>query len=61
MQHAKRIYRSLALPVPTFDHIKQFQRGYKEGFGIDLSNSQTIAIMLQQHKTLTAQEGHYDD
>ncbi|MBL8430428.1 MAG: hypothetical protein JNJ95_11130 [Dechloromonas sp.] len=50
MQHQKCVFRNFALPVPTFDHLKEFQREYEQQNKIKLTNSQTLAIILQQHK-----------
>lgn len=50
MQHQKCVFRNFALPVPTFDHLKEFQREYEQQNQIKLTNSQTLAIILEQHK-----------
>lgn len=54
MQHQKCVFRQFALPVETFDHLKQFQRAYEQRHNVSLTNNQTLAIILQQHK---AQQG----
>ena len=50
MQHQKNVFRCFGLPVSTFDYLKQFQRAYEQGHKVRLTNSQTLAIILQQHK-----------
>lgn len=50
MNQPTLVFRSIALPVPTFDYLKQFQREYKRLHNACLSNSQALAIILDQHK-----------
>lgn len=44
------VFRNFALPVPTFDHLKDVQRGYEEQHGVKINNNQTLAIILRQHQ-----------
>lgn len=57
MQHEKAIFRSFALPVSTFDYLKDFQRAYEKHHGVFLNNNQTLAVILGQHKQMTAEHG----
>lgn len=50
MQNQKCVFRNFALPVATFDHLKQFQRQYEQQHQIKLTNNQALAIILAQHK-----------
>lgn len=54
MQHQKCVFRSFALPVPTFDYLKQFQRAYEQQQKVSLTNNQTLAIIMQQHQQFLA-------
>lgn len=60
MNDLKHVFRNFALPVPSFDHLKQFQREYEHLHNVKLTNSQVLAIMLRQHQELVA-EGKCDD
>lgn len=55
MSNIKCVFRNFALPVATFDHLKQFQRSYQEKHLVTLNNSQTLAVMLRQHRQLMEQ------
>lgn len=48
----KCVFRNFALPVATFDHLKQFQRSYEKEHSVKLTNNQMLAIILRQHKDL---------
>lgn len=50
MQNQKCVFRNFALPVVSFDHLKQFQRDYEQQHRIKLTNSQALAIILAEHK-----------
>lgn len=56
-QHQKVVLRSFALPVPAFDHLKDFQRAYERHHGIRLTNSQVLTIILDQHKAQSREVG----
>jgi hypothetical protein len=45
-----RVYRNYALPIATFDYLKQFQREYELRYQAHLSNSQALTLILEQHK-----------
>lgn len=47
---SKSVFRSLALPVPTFDLLKRFQRDYLKTHGLHLTNSQALTAILTQHQ-----------
>lgn len=57
MQHEKAVFRSFALPVSTFDYLKDFQRAYEKRHGVFLNNNQILAVILGQHKQMTAEHG----
>lgn len=46
----KRIFRSFALPIATFDYLKNFQRQYQESHRVLINNNQALAILLEQHQ-----------
>lgn len=46
------VFRNFALPVPAFDHLKDFQRKYEEQHGVKINNNQTLAIILGQHRQM---------
>lgn len=50
MENPKYVFRNFSLPVPTFDHLKQFQREYERQHNVKLTNSQVLAIILEEHK-----------
>jgi len=50
MENHKYVFRNFSLPVPTFDHLKQFQREYEHQHSVKLTNSQALAIILDEHK-----------
>jgi len=60
MQHEKCVFRSFALPVPTFDYLKEFQRGYERKHGVFLNNNQVLAVILDQHKQLTVESEEHE-
>lgn len=51
MENPKYVFRNFSLPVPAFDHLKQFQREYERRYNVKLTNSQVLAIILDEHKT----------
>lgn len=60
MNDLKYVFRNFSLPVPTFDHLKHFQREYERQHKVKLTNSQVLAIMLRQHQEWVA-GGKCDD
>lgn len=60
MNDLKYVFRNFSLPVPTFDHLKHFQREYERQHNVKLTNSQVLAIMLRQHQELVAGGNCYD-
>lgn len=42
MNDLKYVFRNVSLPVPTFDHLKNFQREYERQHNVKLSNSQVL-------------------
>lgn len=58
MQHSQQhlekcVFRSFALPVTTFDYLKQFQRDYQARYGVWINNNEAITIILRQHQQQT--------
>lgn len=48
----KKIFRNFALPLSTFEYLKQFQRDYLERNKVAINNNNALAILLDQHKQL---------
>lgn len=48
----KKIFRSFALPLVTFEYLKLFQRQYLEKYKVAINNNQTLAVLLAEHKQL---------
>lgn len=49
----KRVFRSFAIPVKTFDYFKRFQRKLRVIQGEDLTNNQVLVAILKQHEQYT--------
>lgn len=53
-QHPEKcVFRSFALPVTTFDYLKQFQRDYQARYGVWINNNEAITIILREHRQLS--------
>lgn len=48
------VFRSFALPVEAFDHLKDCQRHIQRTEGLHLTNGRLLARLLMEHKALTA-------
>lgn len=59
MNDPKYIFRNFSLPIATFDHLKEFQRDYEQRNNVKLTNSQTLAIILRQHKAFVGGVKHH--
>jgi hypothetical protein len=46
----KKVFRSFALPIVTFDYLKSFQRQYQDKHRVAINNNQALAILLREHK-----------
>lgn len=46
----KKIFRSFALPISTFDYLKDFQRSYQQRNKVLITNNQALTILLDEHK-----------
>lgn len=46
----KKIFRSFALPLVTFEYLKLFQRNYLSKYEVKINNNQALAILLKEHK-----------
>jgi hypothetical protein len=49
--HQPVVYRQLAIPVSTFDRLKDFQRTHMARHGEQLTLVQTIAAIVREHQT----------
>lgn len=52
-----RVFRSFALPVPAFDHMKEYQRAYHEKHGVWLNNNYILTVILAEHKEMILNAG----
>lgn len=57
MNEEKLVFRQFALPVSTFDYLKDFQRAYEGRHGVRLNNNQVIAVILSEHKEVNGDIG----
>ena len=53
MKNDTRIYRTISFPIKTFDYLKQFQRHREIRSGTHLTNSETLALLLEEHEKST--------
>lgn len=44
------VVRQVIFTIRGFDHLKQFQRMWEADHGVNLSNNQTLALILEQHQ-----------
>lgn len=51
------VFRSFALPVQAFDHLKECPRRIQQAEGVHLTNGRLLARLLMEHKALTAPPG----
>ena len=56
----KKVFRSFALPILTFDYLKKFQREYQDEHRVNINNNQALAILLRQHQQLNEDNEEYD-
>lgn len=49
-QREKAVFRKLAIPVSTFDHIKDTQRAIQAGTGLAIGLNHTMTHIVRQHK-----------
>ena len=52
------VYRQLALPVPVFDYIKQYQRSHEARTGKHLTINQTVSAIVLGYKQNEECEAH---
>jgi len=57
-QPMKLVYRQLALPVSTFDRIKDYQRTHEARTGQRLTIVQTIAAIVREQQLNEEREAH---
>lgn len=46
------VIRTVTIPVHLFDHLKHCQRQFERQEGRKLTNSQTLALILRQHRDM---------
>jgi hypothetical protein len=62
MDSTTLVFRQFALPITTFDYMKDFQRMYERKHDVKLNNNQLLVLMLGQFKTINAEsEEHGSD
>lgn len=62
MDNTNVVFRQFALPVATFDYLKDYQRGYERKHGVRLNNNQLLVVMLAEHKAINEEgEEHETD
>ncbi len=52
------VYRHLAIPVPTFDRIKSYQRAYIVRTGLPMTLVQAVAAIVREHQQSEEREAH---
>ena len=52
------VYRQLAIPVPVFDYIKDYQRARQAAQQQQLTIAQTISAIVQEHQQNVEREAH---
>ena len=53
-----RVYRHLALPVPVFDYLKNYQRSHKARHGEHLTIAQVVTAIVRDHQQNEESEAH---
>lgn len=53
-----RVYRHLALPVPVFDYLKNYQRSHKARHGEHLTIAQVVTAIVHDHQRNEEREVH---
>ena len=51
------VYRSIGLPVSTFDYLKAFQRLRNVQLLKHLTNSEALALLILEHKYMNEESG----
>lgn len=59
METTNLVFRQFALPVATFDYMKDFQRNYERKHGVRLNNNQLLVLMLGQLKVINGDSGEH--
>lgn len=54
-----KVFRSLSLPLVTFEYLKKFQRDYQLKHNVTINNNQTLAVLLAEHKQLNVENEEY--
>lgn len=52
------VYRQLAIPVTTFDRIKDYQRQHTARHGAHLTLVQALAAIVREHQLNEEREAH---
>lgn len=53
MDNTNVVFRQFALPVATFDYLKNYQRAYERKYRVRLNNNQLLVLMLAEHKEIS--------
>jgi hypothetical protein len=48
------VFRQVALPVPSFDYLKEYQRRHEQAHGFRPNNNQCLTLILADHKQATS-------
>lgn len=59
MENTNVVFRQFALPVATFDYLKDYQRSYERKHGVRLNNNQLLVVMLAEHKAINEESEEY--
>lgn len=51
------VFRQVAFPVSAFDYLKDFQRAYAARYGVRLTNSEALTIIITEYKQASAITG----
>ena len=51
------VYRSIGLPVSTFDYLKSFQRLRNVQLLKHLTNSEALALLILEHRNMNEESG----
>ncbi|MDP1595482.1 MAG: hypothetical protein Q8S46_02410 [Methylotenera sp.] len=55
MDNTNMVFRQFALPVETFDYLKDYQRDYERKHKVRLNNNQLLVVMLAEHKVVNGE------
>lgn len=58
MKSMKCVYRQFALPISSFDYLKNYQRSLERQEREKLTNSEALVRLIAEHAKLSAKGGH---